>query len=164
MDRIAKALDLIEQAKKLGVRMEFQDGLNLLKTPAPLDSEFSTQLAKYLPEIRVLMQGRAIAALAKKLIGARIVSHEHGAGRLVDAATDGALTISVGTEVRKSRDDESRLSQISITAAAEHVLIVVDEAPENGAVVDAAKPEENKRMGVFEFLRRRSAGSDGGGN
>jgi len=162
MDRIEKAAELIEQAQKLGLRMEFQDGLNVLKVPAAADPSVTAlmleQLAKYLPRIRELARQRAVAALAKKLIGARIFSREHGAGTLIDASDDGALTVSVSAEVRKSDEDEARRSQMSISAGAES-FIIVEEVSENGSDVDAAKPEaENKRTGVFEFLRRRSDG------
>jgi hypothetical protein len=165
MDRMAKATELLQEAARLGLRVEFHDGVNLLvKASASLDPEVIGQLTRYLPEIQTLVRRRAIGALANKYVGARIFSREHGAGSLVGASEDGALTILVGTEVRNSHEDESRVSQISITADVDSLLIVVDESAGSITDLDAAKPQtENRRMGVFEYLRRRSAGSDGGG-
>lgn len=129
MDRVEKAIELLQRAAKLGVRPEFRDGLNILKvTCAAADPELIEALARYLPEIRSILQRRAVAALANKHVGSWIFSKDHGAGTLVGASEDGTLSISVSQERRQSHEDEIRLSQISITANADSLLLILDEA------------------------------------
>ena len=146
------------RARRLGVRIEFDCGLNLAKRPAPGDPErqgaIVDELGKYISDIRPLVQGRAIAARARDFIGQRIFSQEHGAGTLVDAGEDGTLTIRISKEMRRSNEEENRSSQMTITCKAERVLIIVDEEGAAGASSsDAGASSEQPRGGFFERLR-----------
>jgi hypothetical protein len=158
MDRIEKASELIEQAKKVGFRLEFHDGLNMLKAPASVDPDVITlmleQLSKYLPEIRSISQRRAVAALAKKHVGSRIFTKEYGAGTLVEASEDGVLTVTVSQERRRSDEEESRSSRVSITANAESLLIIVDQddAEETSSPADQKPESELPRKKLFGLI------------
>jgi hypothetical protein len=133
MDRTEKAVELIERAAKLGLRVEFRSGTNILTRTVPVNPEVITlmarQLTDYLPEVRALAQRRAVAALGKNLVGRRIWSKEHGEGTLVDGVDDGTFTISIGAEVRRSDEEETVRRSHSITANAEDLLILVETSP-----------------------------------
>jgi hypothetical protein len=164
--REEKAREIVGRAESYGFAPEHSVGFVILRRhPNDNPEVFSlmvTDVVKYLPEISAILRKRAVAVRGKELVGSRIVSREHGPGTLVDASQDGMLTISVSSEFRQSHEDEVRHSQISITANAES-LIVLDESAENVTGIDTAKHEpENRRMGVFEFLRRSAAGSSDG--
>jgi hypothetical protein len=163
VDKSEKAMELLERAAQLGLRVEFRSGLNILQKTAPLDPEviasMMEQLAKYLPEIREIALRRAVSALGKTLVSRRIWSEGHGEGTLVGADEDGNLSISIGAEMRRSHEDEVRRSQRSITSKAESLLIL-DETTSNSTSLsnDPAVPEQAKR-GIFELFRR-SPGKD----
>ncbi len=159
MDTTEKAIELLERAAKLGLRVEFKDGVNILKTAPSVDPEavtVITQMMKYLPEIRSISQRRALAALAKPYVGSRIFSRDHGAGTLVGASEDGTLTISVSSEMRRSNEEESRSSQMSITADAASLLIL-DETQTNGTSVSNSQAvSDQPKRGIFDRLLSRS--------
>jgi len=149
MGRAEKALELLERGAKLGLRVEFQSGMNILKETALVDPEVLAvtmeQLANYLPEIRDICQRRAICALGKTLVSRRIWSKERGEGTLVGASDDGTLTISIGAEMRRSDEEEVRHSQMSITCNAES-LLVLDDTP---APVDEEPILDAPRKRIF---------------
>jgi hypothetical protein len=157
VDRDAKANEVIERVKKLGLelRVDFESGMNILTTTAPVNAEviaFMTELANYLPEIRKISKDRAVAALGNNLAGRRICSKEYGAGTLEGGSGYGLVTISIGQEMRNFSDEESRISQRSITSDVESVLIL-DEVQANAASLQADQASPEKK-GIFERLRR----------
>lgn len=159
VDKTEKAMELLERAKKLGLRlcMDFESGMNVLKTPASLDEEgftFIRELATYLPEIRSILKKRAVVAVGSTLVGRRIVSKDYGEGTLESADENGALTISVCMERRRSYEDQVHLSRTSLSSGAESLLIL-DEAQTNTTSIpdDDTQPEPPKR-GFLERLRR----------
>lgn len=162
MDRAEHANELMARARRLGLRVEFDSGLNVAKQPAAGDPErqgaILEELGKYISDIRPLAQGRAIAARGKDLIGHRIFSQLHGAGTLVGVADDGCLTIRISAEMRRTGDEENRSSQMNVTCDAKSVLIVVDEE-ETGAASssDAGAPSERPREGFFDRFRSGSS-------
>jgi hypothetical protein len=158
VDRAEKAMELLKRATKLGLRVEFQSGMNILKKTAPVDPELLTsmmeQLANYLPEIRAISQRRAVAALGKNLASRRIWSKEHGEGTLVGASEDGMLTISVGIEMRRSDEEEIRRSRTSITSNAESLLVLVEDQENSTSFPNDQTVPEKSRRGIFGFLGR----------
>jgi len=158
MDRGEKVQQLMQEAETLGLRLEFDSGLVLVKRPQSGDPDrqdaIIAKLARYIPDVRRLVELRASGVRAKDFIGARIWS-ANGAGSLVGSCEDGSLTIRVGAEMRRSDEDESHRSQMSVTADAESLLIIVDEeaADVAGSRSDGAAPEQPK-PGFFQRLRR----------
>jgi hypothetical protein len=159
MDRKEKALELLDRAGKLGLRVGFDSGLNIVKLSETDDSEkqhdIIEELAKYLPEVRAISQRRAVAALGKTLAGRRIWSRESGEGTLVGASDDGTLCILIGVEVRTSDQEEAVRRSHSITCNAEDLLILLDEEEADGASSphnDETKSEQ-PRKGIFQRLR-----------
>ena len=157
MEKTEKAQELLQRAKELGVRVEFQSGAIILKYTAAVDPKAITSMAeelvKYLPEVRVISKARAVAALARTLVSRRIWTREHGAGTLVDASDDGMLTIQIGAETRKSDEEEGRRVRHAITADAESVLIL-DEVQADTSIANDEAISEQPKMGIFERLRR----------
>ena len=143
---------LIEQAKKLGVSLKFESGLNVLRKTASVDPELIKSLTKYLPEVRFISQRYAVFALAKRHVGARIFSKEHGEGALTAASEDGTLTIAVGAEMRRSDEYDTRRAHLSITANAESVLIILE-----GEGAEADSPPADQKLEV-ERPRKRLFG------
>src|SRR5208283_6099412 len=84
-------------------------------------------LAKRLADVRRLVERRASGARAKDFLGRRIWATEQGPGTLTDAADDGTLSISIGAEMRRYGEDDSRRSQLSISSNSQSLLIVVDD-------------------------------------
>jgi hypothetical protein len=164
--REEKAREIVERSEAYGFAPEYSAGFITMKRHADDNPEvFSlmvTDVVKYLPEISAILRKRAAATRGKELVGLRIVSQEHGAGTLVGASEDGTLIISISNEMRQSHEEEIRRSQISITANAEDLLVILDRRSDESDVTDinTAKPgPDNRRMGVFDFLRRSAAGS-----
>jgi hypothetical protein len=151
MDRVEKAIELLQRAAKLGLRPEFRDGLNILNVIGAADPELTEALTRYLPEIRSILQRRAVAALASKHVGSRIFSKEHGPGTLIEASEDGTLSISVNQERRQSHEDEIRFSQISITANADSLVLILDEA-EASDPADQKPESELPRKKLFGLI------------
>jgi hypothetical protein len=162
MDRVEKATALLERAEELGARVVFASGLNIFIKSATDDparrSEVIAELVKYLPEVRSILQRRAVFAMARLHVGARIFSTEHLAGTLVGASEDGMLTISVSSEMRRSDEDESRYLQNSITANAETLIVIVDaeEVADATSSPNAEQVSEQPRRGLLDRLRRGS--------
>jgi hypothetical protein len=156
VDKVEKAGQLLERAAALGLVVEFRDGVNVLKEKAPVGPEVINfmlqELAKYLPEVRAICQRRSVAALAKKYIGSRIFSKEHGAGTLVGASEDGTLTISISSEMRRSDEEESRSSQMSITSHPEGVLILDDSQATSAASPNEPTKAEQPKRGLLDRL------------
>jgi hypothetical protein len=157
MDRGERVQQLMQEAENLGLHLEFDSGLVLVKRPQSDDRDrqeaIFAKLARYLPDVRCLVELRASGVRAKEFIGARIWCAD-GAGSLVGSCEDGSLTIRVGAEMRRSDEDEAHRSQMSISANAESLLIIVDE---EGADVAASRSEgptsEQPKPGFFQRLR-----------
>ncbi|MGO9639892.1 MAG: hypothetical protein ACLP1Y_01120 [Candidatus Acidiferrales bacterium] len=136
MDRREKAGELLAQAERAGLRLEFDSGLNLVKRMESGDPDrqraIIAELTKYLPEIRRAIEGRAIAARATKFVGQRVWS-ENGPGTLIRGSHDGVLTISTGAEVRGPHEEEAHRSQITIGCNAKDLFIVADGEDVDGA-------------------------------
>ena len=82
MDRIEKAKDLIDKAKKSGLHLEFDSGLAIMKQQSTDKSEncslLATEIVKYLPEVRSVLEKRTATTRARKLVGQRVFSSEFG--------------------------------------------------------------------------------------
>jgi hypothetical protein len=160
MDRAEKALELLGRAEELGARVVFASGLNIfIKSPTDdpaRRSEVIAELAKYLPEVRSILQRRAVFGMARLHVGARIFSKQHGAGTLVSASEDGGLTISISEEMRSRQEDEIRRSQMSVTSNAESLIIIVDaeEGSDGTSSPNAEQVSEKPRKGFFGWPRR----------
>jgi hypothetical protein len=80
MDRNEKVHESIERATRLGLRLEFDSGLVLVKPTESRDPERQretiTELGKYLRDIRMLVKRRATGARTKAFDGQRIWSEE----------------------------------------------------------------------------------------
>jgi hypothetical protein len=157
MDRKSeKARELIEQARRLGLRVDFDSGLVVLEQTGSGDPELRralvAELFTYLAAVRDLLAKRSLGAAAEKFVGQRIWS-ERGEGTLVSTNEDGVLTVlSASPEMRRS-DDERRRSRGSISTTAESILIL-NEAPSANAVAssnDQASSQEPK-PGIFKRL------------
>lgn len=164
MDRQERGREILQRAEAHGFDPEYSAGfVTLRRHPDDNPEAFSltvTDFGKYLPEISAILRKRATAMRGKELVGSRIFSQQHGAGTLLGADEEGGTTISISVEARRSHEDEIRSSQMSITAKAETLLIIVDESVEKITGIDPAKPApEKQRKGVFEFLRGSAAGS-----
>lgn len=157
MQREENVQQLMQQAETLGLRLEFDCGLVLVKRPQSTDPERAelifAKIARYLSDVRRLVELRASGVRAKDFIGARIWS-ANGAGSLVGSSEDGTLTVRVGADVRRSNEDESHRSQMSISANAESLLIIVDEERADVATALTSEPtSEQPRAGFFQRLR-----------
>lgn len=134
--------ELIRRAERLGVRVEFRSGLNIVKTNGAGDPERQREvireLAAHLREVRIVSQLLAIATEGKKYVGARIVSTEYGAGTLVEASDEGTLAISISRDVRSSHEEEVRTNRSTVSAHAEGFLILLDVAEED----EISKPSD----------------------
>ncbi len=98
MDRREKAKELIERAKRRGIRLDFDSGLVLVKLSAPGDlgeqKKLIAELYRYLGEDRRLVEGGAIGDRATMYLHQQIWS-ELGQGTLIGSSGDGTLSISV---------------------------------------------------------------------
>jgi hypothetical protein len=141
---------LIEQARHIGVRVEFDSGLVIAKRTLPRDpkqDKVLAELAKWFKHLRPLLIERAIGARAKDLVGQRIW-YADGEGTLISLSDSGAAVISLGTEVQTRHDEEVRRVQTSITAKADSLMIVLDEE-----AAGASSPHnEQPRTGIRERL------------
>jgi hypothetical protein len=104
MDRSKKSQVLLQRAEKLGLRLELDSGLLIVKRKESGDPETQdsllAELAKHLGDVRPVVQQRAIDAGANKFLGARIWSREQGEGTLKGASN--------GPEVRRGIFELSR--------------------------------------------------------
>ncbi|MGB2643435.1 MAG: hypothetical protein WBF09_08935 [Candidatus Acidiferrum sp.] len=147
MDRMEKAQTLIEQAQKLGVRLDFDCNL-LTATKSPSGDPGGQdlvieELAKHIVEARSLVKARATNVRASYFVGERIAINDGLSlspggvgvlwGVLAGAHRDGSLRISFSSEEWKHAR--------TVTAKAEDLLMVVDEK------VDSAAPARNDDSG-----------------
>jgi hypothetical protein len=106
MDRNEKGLDrkevieLLERAETLGVRLEFDSGLNLANLAAgdldrQLDIIAEICQLHYFGEIRRILERRAAVARVKQFIGRPIWFPGYGEGVLRDASSTGLLELSM---------------------------------------------------------------------
>jgi hypothetical protein len=164
MDRTEKANELIERAKKLGVRVEIDSGLLVaVKQKESGDPETQdsllAELAKHLRDVRPVVQQRAIDAGANKFLGARILYPEFSLtevsateGVLESAHGNGAVTISVTRE-------NFRDPKVPLTARADNLLIIMEKAGGTSSPLNDGPKSEQPRKGIFELFRRSGAGS-----
>lgn len=156
MDRSEKSQVLLERAEKLGLRLELDSGLLIVKRMESGDLErqdvLVAELGKYLEDVRRLVEKRAIGARANDFIGQRIWSAD-GEGVLASGSCDGALTVTVVKEGLRHPQ--------TLTAKAEGLLIIVDEEQADGTSSPPnEKPTAEKpRRGIFELLRGASSDS-----
>ena len=131
MNREEQVSAVLEEARNYGLRLQFDCGLLIVKRTKSGDSEkqdaIIAELAKRLADVRRLVERRASGARAKDFLGRRIWATEQGPGTLTDAADDGTLSISIGAEMRRYGEDDSRRSQLSISSNSQSLLIVVDD-------------------------------------
>jgi len=151
MDKTEKAKALLERAERLGLRLDCESGLILVRRAESGDPErqddLIAELGKCMGDVHRLVQQRAIGVHAQELVGQRIWS-EDGEGVLASASVDGQLTITiVNAEFRQARTVMSR---------AEDLLIILEQDRADGAV--SPNPDEPKsdrsRRGLFDVLRR----------
>ena len=142
-----KAIELVARAERLGLRLHFDCGMNLVTyeqhSDASEHSEILGQIARNIVHVRRLIQQRAVRDRGKQLLGARIWDADRGEGTLTGADGEGCLTISF-------EKIPGVPSPRSVTASADSLLILVD------VVADPAIAEtspEKSRKGLFERLR-----------
>jgi hypothetical protein len=164
MNRTEKANELIERAKKLGVRVEIDSGLLVaVKQKESGDPETQdsllAELAKHLRDVRPVVQQRAIDAGANKFLGARILYPEFSLtevsateGVLESAHGNGAVTISVTRE-------NFRDPKVPLTARADNLLLIMEKAGGTSSPLNDGPKSEQPRKGIFELFRRSGAGS-----
>jgi hypothetical protein len=134
MDRRAeKAIELVEQAQTLGLRLEFDSGLLLLvRRKGSSAGAFIAELGGYLSDVRRLIERRAIAARANEFLGQRIWSAE-GEGVLAGASSDGELSVTI------RREGAQR--PLTLTSKAEALLLILDDdGREDGLHTPQPKP------------------------
>jgi hypothetical protein len=145
-----KQIDLlISRAERLGLHLEFDCGLLIVKrtesSEPEMQDEMLAELGNKLSDVRRLVYLRAVAARAQDFLGQRIWTEE-GEGKLASAQGDGHLSISI------ERKDLRHLQ--TVTARSEDLLIVMDGEAAGASSVqnDESKPERPRR-GIFERLR-----------
>jgi len=148
MDRAEKASEVIEQAIRLGLKPEFDGGLNVVTLPSTGDlekqREVIQEITKRLADIRPLLEGRAVAARARKFLGQQICCPEIGVGTLADVSSDGTLQLSTSIG-----DDRSK--RRTTTANARSVLIIRLEETD-GATAPAestVEPQRKRFLGLI---------------
>ena len=152
MDRIEKAKDLIEKAKKSGLHLEFDSGLVIMKQQSTDKSEncslMATEIVKYLPEVRSALQKRTAVTRARKLLGQRVFSSEFGEGVLTGAGADdnGWLAISIAKSASRSTEHQ---------ILAEELLVILIEGGEAKNVFDIESRAEKQRMGLSSGGREK---------
>ena len=151
MERSDKARELIERAQRMGIRLEMDKRLMLLRVSPSASGEDSRafiteQILKYLPEIREIVEVRETSIRARELLGRPTLSAERGAGILVDAPDDGGLAISI--------NKGCSTSQTQIMEHAKNLVIVVEEDTGEVRTPLATEPSPSKpaRRGIFEMF------------
>jgi hypothetical protein len=144
--RTEKAIELVERSQTLELRLEFDTGiLVLVKPKGSSNGDFIAELGKYLPDVRRLVERRAMAARANEFLGRQIWSQD-GEGVLASASGDGELSVTILREGFQHPQ--------TLTAKAEALLFVLDEEDfANGASAphdDKPKPEPR---GILDRLR-----------
>jgi hypothetical protein len=161
MERVEKAKELMKRAEELGVRLEVRSGWIVAVKQTELghpkrQDAILEELAKCLRDVRPLVERRAMAAYASKLLGARILYPEFTLmqinameGVLASASGDGAVAISVIKE-------GFRDPRVLLTAKAQDLLIVLDEEETDcaGAPQNEDPKSRRPRRGIFGFLGR----------
>jgi hypothetical protein len=148
-----KVSEILEQAAKRGLRLEFDRGVLCAKQAATADPEMGADMVKkigpYLKHVYRHLRLRSTAARAQQLLGQRAWFQDRGEWVLGTLATaeDGALLgVSIDeTEYRRSN---------TFTASPETLLIVMEEET---ASANGKEPSAKPRVGIFErLLFRRS--------
>jgi hypothetical protein len=161
VDRAAQAIELMERAEKLGIRLEFRAGFFVaVKRPGtgdPRQDEIIAELVKYVSEVRLLVERREIAAGAKGLAGQRALFHD--GNNLLPGGVSVLSGVVVGTSdnglVEVSAEKEGWRRPQTSTADPKSLLIVVDDEEADGSSSpqnDEAKAEQPRR-GILERLR-----------
>jgi hypothetical protein len=156
VDKAEKAIELMERAKELGVRLEFDSSIavavNQKLTGDLADGQRAIikELMQYLPEVRRLAELRALAVRARESLGKQIWLRD-GKGALEDA--DGYARVETRSIIREGvlegLDGSGQLTisivreghSLTVTARAEDLLIVLYEEGAAGA----SSPQQMKR-------------------
>jgi hypothetical protein len=160
--RTDKASEVIAEAEKLGLRLEFDSGLAVAvkqKTTGDLAEDkqgaIIEELVKYLPEVRHLAKLRAISVRAKEFLGKQILVREVGVndrGFTVAIVREGELKgVGNGDELTISLVREGR--SLTLTSRAEDLLFVLNEEGAAGAS-SPGNEEQAPRKGLLERFRR----------
>jgi hypothetical protein len=143
-----RAIELVNRAERLGLHLQFESGMNVVKYAPGGDAngqiEILAALARNIVAVRRLIQKRAIGARGKKLLGARIWDEERGEGTLTRAEEDGSLTISF-------EKIPGLQSARSVSASGDSLLVLVEDDVADPAVAETT-PEKSKK-GILERLR-----------
>jgi hypothetical protein len=144
--------ELMARAERLGLRLAFDSGLITVCFAAAGDldrqRELVGDLAKYLPEVRTVLEGRAVALRTRKLLGRPVWSAEYGEGTVAGAEAGSGLTISFQTEASRR--------PLTIVVSADSVVIVRDEEVDGAATpIDDESKTEKPPKGFFDQLLRR---------
>jgi hypothetical protein len=138
---------LIARAERLGLHLEFDCGLLIVKrtesNEPEMQDEALAELGNKLSDVRRLVYLRAVAARAKEFLGQRIWTEE-GEGKLASAQGDGTLAISI------ERKDLRHLQ--TVTANVESLLIIVENASDPavaGTAHETPETPRKRRFGVF---------------
>jgi hypothetical protein len=143
-----KQIDLlISRAERLGLHLEFDCGLLIVKrtesSEPEMQDEMLAELGNKLSDVRRLVYLRAVGVRANEFLGQRIWTEE-GEGKLVGAQGDGHLSISI------ERKDLRHLQ--TVTANVESLLLIVENVSDRAAAGTATETPEmprKKRFGVF---------------
>lgn len=153
MDRIEKAKEVMERAKRMGIRFELHSGLTVANLPSTGLQEHQkatiAELGKYLVEARQILENLAVTAGAPKFLGQRVWLEEYREGVLTDVANNGELIVSVQVG--------SGLSQSRLAYNARNLLILNDETETiSSPRTDPSNNEsglDKLRRGILELLR-----------
>src|SRR3974390_1666015 len=138
--------ELIGRAERIGVRLNYDQGLVTVSIPRTIDSEIETAMMKELEALRAsvrdLLKRRAISRRAKDFVGSRVWIMESGAGSLVEVENDGQLN--VRTPLQADR--------LSTTAYADNIFVILEALDTESASTELASTTE---MPLSEKGRRR---------
>jgi len=150
MERIDRARELMERARRMGIRLQMDKRLMLL-TVSPSTSGEATRtfitdaVLKYLPELREILEGQETGIRAKQLLGCPILSVERGEGALVDASDDGKVVIGI------SRGFSSNQTQVSEDVR--NLVILMEDSRESGSPASVEPgPRKSGLRGILDTL------------
>ena len=150
MERIDRARELMERARRMGIRLQMDKRLMFL-TVSPSTSGEATRtfitdaVPKYLPELREILEGQQTGIRAKQLVGCPIFSIERGEGTLVDASDDGKVVISI------DRGFSSNQTQVSEDVRNLVILLEDSSAGESPASIESV-PRKSALRGILDTL------------
>jgi hypothetical protein len=148
MDPAEKAIEVLIRAERHGLHLEFDSGLLVAKRTESGDPQMQddiiAEIGRYLRAVHRLVYLRAVAVRANAFLGQRIWS-EDGEGVLASASGDGDLAITITKEGFNKRR--------TVTATAESLLVIVDEAKADGTPSTDQEPtSETPRKRLFGLI------------